>query len=432
MPVVCVPATAGGPVRSRSRAPAGRAAAATALRRPVASSRASDQRVAWIPSQASGSGGNGSGRLAHHLQPGALGRTRRRAGRASRRRRSGRRRRPRPVKPAAYAVRPAVGGAVERAEPGRGVDDARPAVREADARAAAGTSSAKCRGEHLERLGPVRRARPRSSARSGRSRRTRPTGSGGPASAGSSGTGCPSRRSRRPGPSRRAPAGRRSAARWPARSRRPGRPTSAVRRSRSGKTLVASTTRARGSTAPPVVTCTTAGPRRRTDGHPGVLVHAYAEPLGRVRRAPRPAGPGRPRRVTSGLVAGRRGRSASRRARARPSASRKPGTVRLQVGDLVRAGGDREHAAAREAAVDAVARDRLLDVVEVAQAELVQRVVLVGPAGAAVGLAVGQAAPRRSRRCGRWRARRCGRPRRSSDPSGRGRARRPAAPSRAR
>ena len=96
---------------------------------------------------------------------------------------------PSPVKPAAYATRPCVASAVERAEPRGRVDRAGPPVAEPE--------PVELRERREEVLGEEAvglRARsscsPAPDGRSGRPRRSRPTGCGGRRSAGSSGTGC--------------------------------------------------------------------------------------------------------------------------------------------------------------------------------------------------------------------------------------------------
>jgi hypothetical protein len=61
-----------------------------------------------------------------------------------------------------------------------------------------------------------------------------------------------------------------------------------------------------------------------------------------------------------------------------------------EFGRLVRLGGDVDLAGALEVAVEGVAGDGRLDAVEVAGAQLLQLVDLVGPAGQAVGQAVGE------------------------------------------
>ncbi len=123
---------------------------------------------------------------------------------------------------------------------------------------------------------------------------------------------------------------------------------------------------------------------------PGVLVNDDAVLLGDPRQAP-----GKTRRVEHRalvrvMTAGEVGRCSrpSRAPRWRRGSRSVPGSSHC---DLVGLGGHGQRAAAREPAVDAVAPDRLLDPVEVAQAESVQRVVLVGPAGATVGLPMGDA-----------------------------------------
>src|SRR5690606_9325942 len=60
----------------------------------------------------------------------------------------------------------------------------------------------------------------------------------------------------------------------------------------------------------------------------------------------------------------------------------------LELGHLVGLDGDREGARAAQLGVDAEPFDVRLELVEVAQAQLVERVVLLGPAGATVCLAV--------------------------------------------
>jgi hypothetical protein len=68
-----------------------------------------------------------------------------------------------------------------------------------------------------------------------------------------------------------------------------------------------------------------------------------------------------------------------------------PRSRRLQPRDLVRSRGHRQLPATRPPALDAVRVQRLLDLVEVLQPELLQDVVLLGPSRPAVRLAVGQA-----------------------------------------
>jgi hypothetical protein len=134
--------------------------------------------------------------------------------------------------------------------------------------------------------------------------------------------------------------------------------------------LVARATR-RARTVPPLVTAST------------------PSPLGRRGQAPR-----QPGGIEDGaLVRGEPSREVRRGVDESPDRGgvEEPVPVGLERRDLVGAGGDGQRPAAGEPAVDAVALHGLLDLVEVAQPEAVQVVVLRGPAGAAVELAVGQA-----------------------------------------
>ena len=121
----------------------------------------------------------------------------------------------------------------------------------------------------------------------------------------------------------------------------------------------------------------------------GALGDAHAQLLGRVGQSPRQPGRVDHRRLVRVEPAGevrRRGHQLLDGRRVEEA-----GDLRLQACDLVRAGRHGELPAPRPSAVDAVAPQRLLDLVEVAHPELVHHVVLVGPPLPAVGLAVRQA-----------------------------------------
>ena len=121
----------------------------------------------------------------------------------------------------------------------------------------------------------------------------------------------------------------------------------------------------------------------------GALGDAHTQPLDRVGQPPRQPGRVDHRRLVRVEPAGqvrRRGHQLldSRRVE-------EAGKLWLQPLDLVLARRHGELPAPRPSAVDAMAPQRLLDLVEVAHPELVHHVVLVGPPLPAVGLAVRQA-----------------------------------------
>ena len=247
-------------------------------------------------------------------------------------------------------------------------------------------------------LGPVLVARRAPCRPRGRSRRTRPTGSGCRRSAGSSGTGWPGRR----GPAGPLPADRRQLLGGERLGhqdvvvdRHGHQPVAAQQR---GEHVGGERRRGRRSRRPRSVRTLDRPPRRCVEPVTAECSWTSTPSSAATRASSAPAGPGARGRSRRGSNAPARKSGLSISARTAAAVEE----VRLvaQPLDLVLLDGDGQGPGALALAVQAEVAHVGLEGVEVLRRRAgLEDVVLLGPAGPAVLLAVGEDWPRRSRRC---------------------------------